>query len=330
MRVARGDQARCGAVPARGVLPARQPTRRRQWLRASRACGVSRTALTVRRRRPAGLERSPESSHPDAEWFHRRRSESGNARAPAGDGSLARKKGSILVQPIACVPEAAAEDGLQPAMLPEFATPEWLKENHHLMRADLRKLASAMAEDYSDWPAAVDGSDDAAFWRAVHTLAQRWAWFLWLFEERILELFGRVKGRKKQLGRLILKSAAQRALALRPAAPGGPEDFILDHLEALWEEGERVLVAQSVWVLWCSGGPESAYMMSSWLDEPEIERLVGARGPSQPVPGTRWARRSGGSSGPRGGRAASGEAGRACRRRMRLAAQGHGPMPTAG
>ena len=179
------------------------------------------------------------------------------------------------MQPIACVPETAAEDGLLPGMLPEFATPEWLKENHHLMRADLRKLASAMAEEYSDWPAAVDGSDDAAFWRAVHTLAQRWAWFLWLFEERILELFGRVKGRKKQLGRLILKSAAQRALALRPAAPGGPEDFILDHLEALWEEGERVLVAQSVWVLWCSGGPESAYMMSSWLDEPEIERLVG-------------------------------------------------------
>ena len=83
-------------------------------------------------------------------------------------------------------------------MLPEFATPEWLKENHHLMRADLRKLASAMAEDCSDWPAAVDGSDDAAFWRAVHTLAQRWAWFLWLFEERILELFGRVKGRQSR------------------------------------------------------------------------------------------------------------------------------------
>ena len=102
------------------------------------------------------------------------------------------------MQPIACVPEAVAEDGLQPAMLSEFATPEWLKENHHLMRADLRKLASAMAEDCSDWPAAVDGSDDAAFWRAVHTLAQRWAWFLWLFEERILELFGRVKGRQSR------------------------------------------------------------------------------------------------------------------------------------
>ena len=194
----------------------------------------------------------------------------------AGRRLQSRTEGrSILVQPIACVPEAAAEDGLQPALLPEFVTPEWLKENHHLMRADLRKLASAMAEDYSDWPAAVDGSDDAAFWRAVHTLSQRWAWFLWLFEERILELFGRVKGRKKQLGRQILKSASRRALALRPAAPGGSEEFILDHLETLWKEGERVLVAQSVWVLWCSGGPESAFVMSSWLEEPEIERLVG-------------------------------------------------------
>ncbi len=182
---------------------------------------------------------------------------------------------SILVQPIACVPEAAEEDGLQPTVLPEFVTPDWLKDNHHLMRADLRKLASAMAEDYSDWPAAVDGSDDAAFWRAVHTLAQRWAWFLWLFEERILELFGRVKGRKKQLGRLVLKSASERAQALRPAVPGVAEDFILDHFETLWEEGERELVAQSVWVLWCTGGPESRYMMSSWLEEPEIERLVG-------------------------------------------------------
>ena len=179
------------------------------------------------------------------------------------------------MQPIACVPEVAAEDGLQPALLPEFVTPEWLKENHHLMRADLRKLASAMAEDYSDWPAAVDGSDDVAFWRAVHTLALRWAWFLWLFEERILELFGRVKGRKKQLGGLVLKSASERAQALRPATPGVSEETILDHLETLWEEGERVLVAQSVWVLWCTGGPEATYMMSTWLKEPEIERLVG-------------------------------------------------------
>jgi len=79
------------------------------------------------------------------------------------------------LQPIACVPEVAAEIGLQSTVLPEFVTPDWLKDNHHLMRADLRKLASSMAEDYSDWPAAVDGSDDLAFWRAVHTVAQRWA-----------------------------------------------------------------------------------------------------------------------------------------------------------
>ena len=182
---------------------------------------------------------------------------------------------SISVQPIASVPEVAADNGLQPALLPEFVTPDWLKDNHHLMRADLRKLASAMAEDYSDWPAAVDGSDEGAFWRAVHTLAQRWTWFLWLFEERILKLFGRVKGRKKLLGRLVLKSASERAQALRPAVADVSEETILDHPEILWEEGESVLVAQSVWVLWCIGGPESAYMMSSWLEEPEIERLVG-------------------------------------------------------
>lgn len=185
------------------------------------------------------------------------------------------KEGSILLEPVDFVPEVAADNGLQPALLPEFVTPDWLKDNHHLMRADLRKLAAALAEEYSDWPAAVDGSDEAAFWRAVHGLAQRWAWFLWLFEERILELFGRVKGRKKLLGRLVIKSAAERAKALRPAAPGVSEEYILDHLETLWEEGERVLAAQTVWVLWCSGGPESAYMMSSWLEEPEIERLVG-------------------------------------------------------
>ena len=182
---------------------------------------------------------------------------------------------SISVHPIACMPEVAAGSGLQPSVLPEFVTPDWLKDNHHLMRADLRKLAAALAEEYSDWPAAVDGSDEGAFWRAVHGLAQRWAWFLWLFEERILELFGRVKGRKKQLGRRVFKMASERAKALRPGIAGDPEPIILDDLEILREEGEHVLVAQSVWVLWCLGGPETRHMMSSWLEEPEVERLVG-------------------------------------------------------
>ena len=195
---------------------------------------------------------------------------------PAGGRLQSRtEEGSNQVQPIACVPEMAAENELRPALLPEFVTPDWLKDNHHLMRADRRKLASAMAQEYSDWPGAVDGSDEEAFWRAVHTLAQRWAWFLWLFEERILELFGRVKGRKKQLGRLVFKAASERAKALRPATPGVSEETILEHLETLWEEGERELVAQSVWVLWCIGGSEAGYMISTWLKEFEIERLVG-------------------------------------------------------
>ena len=182
---------------------------------------------------------------------------------------------AILTRSTASVPDAAPGYGIQPALLPEFVTPDWLRENHHLMRADLRKLAAAIAEDYSDWPAAVDGSDEAEFWRAVHTLAQRWTWFLWLFEERILNLFGRVKGRKKQLGRRVFKLASERARALRPDDAGDPEPIILDDLEILREEGEHVLVAQSVWVLWCLGGPEARYMMSSWLEEPEVERLVG-------------------------------------------------------
>ena len=86
-------------------------------------------------------------------------------------------------------------------------------------------------------------------------------------------MFGRVKGRKMYLGRLVLKAASERAQALRSVTPGVSEETILEHPETLWEE-ERVLIAQSVWVLWCTGGPEARYMMSSWLEEPEIERLV--------------------------------------------------------
>lgn len=160
--------------------------------------------------------------------------------------------------------------------LPPFVTPEWLRENHHLMKADLRKLAAAIGEDYADWPAAVDGSDEAAFWRAVHDLAQRWTWFLRLFEDRILTLFGDVKGTRKQLAPRVLKDAASRAQALRSTAGDDPEPTILDDLDALWEAGEHDLVAQSIWVLACLEGAESWSLVSSWLTEPEIQRLVGA------------------------------------------------------
>ena len=171
-------------------------------------------------------------------------------------------------------PDAGREP--PPAALPAFVTSEWLRENHHLMKADLRKLAAAIAEDYPDWPAAVDGSDEAAFWRAVHELAQRWTWFLHRFEDRILTLFGDVKGTKKQLAPRLLKDAAKRAKALRSPTGDDPEPTILDDLDALWEAGEHDLVAQSVWVLACLEGAESWSMVSSWLREPEIEGLVGS------------------------------------------------------
>ena len=101
----------------------------------------------------------------------------------------------IATQPTTMEPPAsAAPNGAaaRPVALPGFVTPEWLRENHHLMKADRRRLASALAEEYAGWPA--DGSDEAAFWRAVHGYAGRWSWFLWLFEARILKTFGRVPG----------------------------------------------------------------------------------------------------------------------------------------
>ncbi len=138
----------------------------------------------------------------------------------------------------------------------------------------MRRLASAIGEDYADWPGAADGSDEAAFWQAVHVLAQRWTWFLRLFEDRILTLFGEVKGTKKQLGPRILKSAFERASALRPGPSGDFEPTVFDDLETLWEAGEHVLVAQAVWVLSCLEGAGSRSFVS-WLAEPEIEALVG-------------------------------------------------------
>ena len=173
-------------------------------------------------------------------------------------------------------PKPAAGQIHSPAALPEFVTPEWLREHHHLMKADIRKLAAAIAEDYADWPAAVDGSDEAAFWRAVHELSQRWTWFLRLFEDRILTQFGDVKGTKKQLAPRILKDAAKRAQTLNSAAAEDPGLTILDDLDALWKAGEHVLVAQSVWVLACLEGAGSRSMVSSWLTEPEIDRLIGS------------------------------------------------------
>ena len=155
-------------------------------------------------------------------------------------------------------------------------TPEWLRENHHLMKADLRKLAAAVREDYADWPTTADGSDQAAFWRGVHELAQRWTWFLHRFEDRILTLFGDVKGAKKQVGPRLLKNAAKRAEALRSPAAEDPDLTILDDLDTLWEAREHILVAQSIWVIACLQGIGSRAMVSSWLAEPEIEGLVGS------------------------------------------------------
>ena len=160
-------------------------------------------------------------------------------------------------------------------MLPAFVTAAWLRENHHLMKADRRRLAAAMAEEYADWPAAADGADEAAFWEAVHGLAGRWSWFLWLFEERIGTLFGSVKGPRKQLVPRLLLSAGDRARALRPVARGGAEPDLLDDLETLWRAGEHGRLAEAVWALSCLENADSRFVVSPWLAEPEIGMLVG-------------------------------------------------------
>ena len=139
----------------------------------------------------------------------------------------------------------------------------------------MRKLAGQLREDYLDWPADADGGDAAAFWRAVHALADRWTYFLPLFEERILATFGRVKGVKKQLVPRLLHAAGERARELRPLAPGEPEPRAPEDLQTLFEAGEHGLVAQAVWVLSCLEGPGNGYADSPWLNEPEIDALVG-------------------------------------------------------
>ena len=186
------------------------------------------------------------------------------------------EKRPIATQPTAVEPAvSAAPNGAAagPVALPGFVTPEWLRENHHLMKADRRRLASALADEYAGWPA--DGSDEAAFWRAVHEYAGRWSWFLWLFEARILKTFGRAKAAKKQLAPRLLNACWDRALVLRPLAPGETEPHLLEALETLWQAGEHGLVAQAVWVLSCLEEPESRSMVSYWLSEPEIDALVG-------------------------------------------------------
>ena len=165
--------------------------------------------------------------------------------------------------------------GLRLANLPRFVTPEWLQENYHLMKADRRKLAAAIGEEYPDWPVEADGNDEAAFYRAVHTFAQRWTYFPWLFEDRVLRTFGRVKGRRKQLGPRVLNAAWERARALRTDAPGDGEPTVLDDLDTLCEAGEHALAAKSVWVLSCLENPDSRFIVAPWLAKPGIGSLVG-------------------------------------------------------
>ncbi len=185
--------------------------------------------------------------------------------------------GTQIAQSTAIGPNgsAAAAGNPGPGVLPEFATPGWLAKHHHLMKADMRKLAAQLREDHPDWPAAADGGDAAAFWSALHALADRWTYFLPLFEERILATFGRVKGVKKQLAPRLLYSVGERARVLRPLAPGEPEPPAPEDLEILFAAGEHGLVAQAVWVLSCLEGPENGYAVSPWLAEPAIYALVG-------------------------------------------------------
>ena len=139
----------------------------------------------------------------------------------------------------------------------------------------MRKLATQIREDYPDWPGDADGGDADAFWSAVHMLADRWTYFLPLFEERILTTFGRVKAVKKQLAPRLLYSVGERARVLRPLAPGEPEPPAPEDLETLFAAGEHGLVAEAVWVLTCVERPETRNAVLPWLNEPEIDALVG-------------------------------------------------------
>ena len=171
-------------------------------------------------------------------------------------------------------PEPSPEAGKKPSNLPAFVTPEWLRANHHLMKADLRKLAASLSEEYASWPASANGSEELTFWQAVHDLSRQWTWFLVVFEERILKLFSVNKGRKKQLVHQVLKSASTRARIVRDSDYHIVEPTFLDDLDTLSEAGEWEPVAEVVWALTCFEGRESAEIVEPWLDEPVIEDLV--------------------------------------------------------
>ena len=115
---------------------------------------------------------------------------------------------------------ATAAGNPGPGVLPAFATPGWLAKNHHLMKADMRKLAAQLREDHPDWPADADGGDAAAFWRTVYALADRWTYFLTLFEERILSTFGRVPAAHPGTGEDRARGACRRC------RPGGDRQAV--------------------------------------------------------------------------------------------------------
>ena len=62
---------------------------------------------------------------------------------------------------------------------------------------------------------------------------------------------------------------------MRPVHRGEAKRTTVDDLDTLWEAGEHVRVAAAVWVLSFLDEPDRRPMVSAWLDEPEIEDLVG-------------------------------------------------------
>ena len=107
------------------------------------------------------------------------------------------------------------------------------------------------------------------------------------------------RARRSRLAPRLLYSVGERARMLRPLMPGEPEPPAPEDLETLFAAGEHGLVAQAVWALSCLDGLENRYAVSSWLEEPVIDALVGdAVGPGASGLAPR-ARRSGGTAGRR-------------------------------